>query len=273
MPKQDAYTKELNQLLLDYQQTGQIQNESIGRIYRLRKSIEWLRDETIEESAALNNQLITHKLYLKDEINQLYRLERSKQETVQNERDKDNLRKQLQKHYKQHSLTSQVEALKEKESGKGKEPSKSGLKLILRIPKNDRIQKLKGEKKKLEKKSADKKSAKEVAIKSMRLKNTSPSVIQAKKVKSSESINNDEDNKRYCFCKQPSMGDMIACDNETSCCNGEWFHYKCVNLLSKAEASKYTTGKTPWFCSIECRETVNAEKKRQKLKQKRRGKS
>ena len=35
------------------------------------------------------------------------------------------------------------------------------------------------------------------------------------------------------FCKQPSFGNMISCDNESSCPNGEWFHYKCVGILNR----------------------------------------
>ena len=36
---------------------------------------------------------------------------------------------------------------------------------------------------------------------------------------------------------------MISCDNESSCPNGEWFHYKCVGILNRVVALKYTTGK------------------------------
>lgn len=48
---------------------------------------------------------------------------------------------------------------------------------------------------------------------------------------------------------------MIACDNESSCPNGEWFHYKCVGLLNRVDALKYTTGKIPWYCSEGCRKS------------------
>lgn len=78
----------------------------------------------------------------------------------------------------------------------------------------------------------------------------------------------EEDTELYCFCKQKSFGDMIACDNE-KCTNGEWFHYKCVGLLNRVEALRYTTEK--WYCSEFCRAAV-AQKppKPQKKKGKRR---
>lgn len=50
----------------------------------------------------------------------------------------------------------------------------------------------------------------------------------------------------YCYCKQVSWGEMVACDNST--CPREWFHLACVNL------SAPPTGK--WFCN-ECKsETI-----------------
>ncbi|KAG2733123.1 hypothetical protein G9P44_004113 [Scheffersomyces stipitis] len=80
----------------------------------------------------------------------------------------------------------------------------------------------------------------------------------------------EEDTNKYCFCKQGSFGDMIACDNEESCPNGEWFHYKCVGLLSRVESLKYSTGKQKWFCSDHCREVVSAKDSQKKKKKKRR---
>lgn len=71
----------------------------------------------------------------------------------------------------------------------------------------------------------------------------------------------EEDTALYCFCKQRSFGDMIACDNER-CPNGEWFHYKCVGLLNRVEALKYTTEK--WYCSAGCREAVAKKKTKRK---------
>lgn len=69
---------------------------------------------------------------------------------------------------------------------------------------------------------------------------------------------------QYCFCKQPSFGDMIACDNQ-NCPNGEWFHYKCVGLLSKVEALKYN--KQKWYCKESCQKEAERLEKAKKLKQ------
>ena len=53
----------------------------------------------------------------------------------------------------------------------------------------------------------------------------------------------------YCFCKQVSFGEMIACDNPS--CAIEWFHFQCVGLTP---ANRPTVA---WFCS-----TCEKEKKR-----------
>lgn len=47
----------------------------------------------------------------------------------------------------------------------------------------------------------------------------------------------------YCVCRNPSHGDMIACDNKK--CKFEWFHYECVGL------DREPKGK--WLCP-QCRE-------------------
>ncbi|CAM9514981.1 unnamed protein product, partial [Ectocarpus sp. 6 AP-2014] len=36
----------------------------------------------------------------------------------------------------------------------------------------------------------------------------------------------------YCLCMQVSYGKMVGCDN-SSCDNGEWFHFGCVNLTKR----------------------------------------
>ncbi|RKO99756.1 hypothetical protein CXG81DRAFT_14080, partial [Caulochytrium protostelioides] len=46
------------------------------------------------------------------------------------------------------------------------------------------------------------------------------------------------DEELYCFCRQVSYGEMIACDSET--CETEWFHLECVGLT---ESPKGT-----WYC-------------------------
>lgn len=42
----------------------------------------------------------------------------------------------------------------------------------------------------------------------------------------------------YCFCKQVSFGEMVACDNHD--CKIEWFHYGCVGLKEQPKGK--------WFC-------------------------
>lgn len=69
----------------------------------------------------------------------------------------------------------------------------------------------------------------------------------------------DEDSQVYCFCRQVSFGDMIACDNES--CEKEWFHLPCVGL----ENPPPPTGK--WYCS-ECTAKMAAQKQRQSEKKK-----
>lgn len=43
----------------------------------------------------------------------------------------------------------------------------------------------------------------------------------------------------YCYCGQPSYGEMIGCDANEEC-EIEWFHYGCVGLT--------TPPKDQWFC-------------------------
>lgn len=43
----------------------------------------------------------------------------------------------------------------------------------------------------------------------------------------------------YCYCGQPSYGEMIGCDANSDC-EIEWFHYGCVGLE--------TPPKDQWFC-------------------------
>ena len=62
----------------------------------------------------------------------------------------------------------------------------------------------------------------------------------------------------YCWCQQPSFGDMIACDNEK--CPREWFHYACVGI------SKVPKGK--WYCSDECRDIASGPKNNKKRRTK-----
>ena len=64
----------------------------------------------------------------------------------------------------------------------------------------------------------------------------------------------------YCFCKGPSYGNMIECDNPK--CKIQWFHYDCVGIKEKpAEHEK-------WFCSEECKAQVMAKEEKKKKKKK-----
>ncbi|THD19540.1 Inhibitor of growth protein [Fasciola hepatica] len=53
-----------------------------------------------------------------------------------------------------------------------------------------------------------------------------------------DGLDEDEDEKRYCWCHNVSYGDMIACDAPN--CPYEWFHYGCVNLTVAPKGS--------WYC-------------------------
>ena len=65
----------------------------------------------------------------------------------------------------------------------------------------------------------------------------------------------------YCFCKGPSYGNMIECDN--SKCPIQWFHYDCVGIKEKPADNE------KWFCSKECKaQTMAREEKAIKKKKK-----
>ncbi|KAJ7552660.1 hypothetical protein O6H91_06G063600 [Diphasiastrum complanatum] len=42
----------------------------------------------------------------------------------------------------------------------------------------------------------------------------------------------------YCYCKQVSFGEMVACDNAE--CKIEWFHYDCVGIKEQPKGK--------WYC-------------------------
>ena len=46
----------------------------------------------------------------------------------------------------------------------------------------------------------------------------------------------------FCFCRTPSYGDMVACDDPA--CRYEWFHYACVGLKKPPKGE--------WYCQ-DCR--------------------
>lgn len=61
----------------------------------------------------------------------------------------------------------------------------------------------------------------------------------------------------FCFCKGPSYGNMIACDNND--CPIQWFHYNCVGITEMPHDNQH------WFCSEECRLQALARKKKKKI--------
>ncbi|ORX65698.1 hypothetical protein DL89DRAFT_325526 [Linderina pennispora] len=58
----------------------------------------------------------------------------------------------------------------------------------------------------------------------------------------------DPNEPRYCYCRQVSYGEMVACDDEN--CEIEWFHLGCVDLKAPPKGQ--------WFC----RECSQKHKKR-----------
>lgn len=88
--------------------------------------------------------------------------------------------------------------------------------------------------------------------------------IKEKKILLDKPIDNIklENEPLYCFCRGPSFGKMVACENEK--CPNEWFHFKCVGLTSEPKGL--------WFCSKSCRDRYNERKeKKKKRKRKRKG--
>lgn len=250
------HREELNQILQNIQAGS---TPDFDRIVALKSAILHYSTEAIQESQALNNQLLTHKLCLNEELDQLQQIANSKiNQEEENLAEQDVLRKQLEQHYKENPLISQKEAQREySKQSKKKASVPSGIKLVLKLPKP----KIKKEAKRpIHKKLKERRPRKEKVVVEVPVEESFP-------------VEPAEDTNKYCFCGQGSFGDMIACDNEESCPNGVWFHYKCVGLLNRVEALKFTTGKLKWFCSEMCRETVEhkmAVGKEKKSKKRRR---
>lgn len=268
----NKHREELDDILKRIQK-GETQNEygdTVNRILELKREIHKLSGESIQETRALYNQLITHQLTLKDELNQLHSLLGSRQSMSEQDESKEqeDLRNQLKEYYGEHPLVSQKEAFQEEKSvnslKKIVKSKPSGLRLILKLTKNGP----KGKKSRISKKDKKRTQKGFVNTTTTRKAVQKPvvDVTNAKALPSHETTVTEEDNNLYCFCKQPSSGDMIGCDNEKSCPNGDWFHYKCVGLLNRVDALKYTTGKEKWFCSDYCREAVMKRQKRKKKK-------
>lgn len=59
----------------------------------------------------------------------------------------------------------------------------------------------------------------------------------------------DENEPKFCFCRNISFGQMIACDNPE--CSIEWFHFQCVGLDVKPKGN--------WFCP-NCKNLVKSRR-------------
>lgn len=255
----------LNKLFLEY--GNETQKQAAGQYVQLRQKIEALSRESVEEMEALYNQLQAHESMLKSEVLQLQKV--AEAPVTKDESSTQSLRKQLEEHYKQNPLPSQVEVRqRQKDVKRLNEPS--GIRLILKLSKHDepRVIRKRGRPRKSESPElrriprgvSDIKLPPKIAIKPPSRKPVP--VIEP----TPEPVVESQPEETYCFCHQPSFGDMIACDNE-KCPNGEWFHYKCVNLLNRVDALKYTTQK--WYCSDACREAGQAALERKKKQRKR----
>lgn len=65
--------------------------------------------------------------------------------------------------------------------------------------------------------------------------------------------NHGDEDEVYCFCRQVSFGNMIACDNSN--CEYEWFHLACVGLKEPPQGT--------WYCP-ECSKIMLNRKSRKK---------
>lgn len=216
------------------------------RVVEFKHKVKKLETEALQESRALHNQLSTHKLSLEQELRQLEQLGRGDSVGASSGND-ERLKQQLLAHYREHPLKSQLEAVKEQQRrrklGLQERKDKPKIKLVLRVPKKKETR---GRPRKYPLPAPP-----EPEVEPEPEPEFEPEVAA-------------EPEPRYCFCHQPSFGPMIGCDNEKSCPNGDWFHYKCVGLLNKVDALKYATGKEKWFCLDGCRRAVEERMKKKK---------
>uniref|UniRef100_A0A0L0NUT4 Zinc finger PHD-type domain-containing protein n=1 Tax=Candidozyma auris TaxID=498019 RepID=A0A0L0NUT4_CANAR len=273
--------EKIHQLFLKH--GNQTQQFGADEFNKLRRILDNLSRESTEEMAALYSQLRSHVLILKDEILQLQKV--AETPATKDDSSAELLRKQLEDHYRQNPLPSRTRGAPSK-SSKKRSDEPSGIKLILKLSKQDepRVIRKRGRPRKEETPTTRDSPIDTSDLKIM--KKPSPRVVikppiaQKSKVMRQKSSDvpdfmpiaaiQQEPEERYCFCNQPSFGDMIACDND-KCPNGEWFHYKCVGLLNRVEALKYTTQR--WYCSAECREAGQAAMERKKKQKKKKRKN
>lgn len=66
-----------------------------------------------------------------------------------------------------------------------------------------------------------------------------------------EEEDDQDDNRRYCYCNERSYGEMVACENEQ--CKYEWFHLQCLGLKKSPDDDE------TWWCPT-CRELDEVKK-------------
>lgn len=66
----------------------------------------------------------------------------------------------------------------------------------------------------------------------------------------------EQDDRTYCYCSQPSYGEMVGCENSE--CPREWFHIQCLGL-------KTVPSEEHWYCP-ECRTALEAQSGNKKRK-------
>ena len=70
----------------------------------------------------------------------------------------------------------------------------------------------------------------------------------------SSSVQGDDDDdaaKLWCYCNEPSFGDMVMCDNSN--CTIKWFHFDCLRIRCPPKGK--------WYCP-HCRKLPNAKGRR-----------
>lgn len=79
-----------------------------------------------------------------------------------------------------------------------------------------------------------------------------PVPVTISAAETSQEIDSDDDPaKLWCYCNQPSFGEMIQCDNE-KCLIG-WFHFECLRIRSPPKGK--------WYCPS-CRKHPKFNKKK-----------
>lgn len=309
--------EKLHQFLHQYnpENLSKLSNEEVQRIAsrysQLKQHIINCNGEALAEIESLYANLVAHN----EELNRtIANVEASEEPPAKNlASSQSELRAQLKRHYEEHPLASQVEALQEQKLSKNvvvrQIKGLTKLKIVFKIPKtkgkeqiyNNRVTNY-DEKEYLEdeaplkrkprsaifsvvaeseldqmRKKPSRKSARTKESTSFRMLERStrgagalrnnplvvPPLEEFEEFEEFQEPTPEPEPEQYCFCKQASFGDMIACDNR-ECPNGEWFHYKCVGLLNKVEAQKYT--KQKWYCSKACEDKAMELDTKRKMK-------